>query len=57
MICKKCGVDVVLEGVECPLCGEHNYTVVPGQVTTKDGGPVVTKSGKPVMIKNRKGNK
>ncbi len=21
MICKKCGKDVVLEGIECPQCG------------------------------------
>lgn len=27
MICKRCAREVILDGVECPLCGKNNQDV------------------------------
>jgi hypothetical protein len=38
MKCNKCGKDVTLEGIECPLCGSINELVVAPEVVVRKEG-------------------
>ena len=51
MICRNCGKDVVLEGVECPLCGTINN---PSEVKLVKPVPTSAPKVNTVELKNFK---